>query len=184
MIGCSDFCGHYEWTFAWLDGEGGIELVRRYWDEAISRDSQVHARALIVPEGMEGMRKYWQHTLEEEAAGYAFTSGETCFRVDMMKCPSKGFLIDNGLEQYSDYCDHCIGWIGPVMKDAGFVVDHEHNHRGQCWWEFRKTDDPSPPSGPGEFAGEKDVRLRPDWKQSVMDKFSRATDDRKKESQN
>src|SRR5687767_13864221 len=30
MIGCYDFCGHYEWTFAWLEREGGHELVRAY----------------------------------------------------------------------------------------------------------------------------------------------------------
>ena len=56
------------------------------------------------------------------------------------------FLLRNGLEQYRDYCDHCMGWIGPVMKGAGFVVDHEHNHCGQCWWEFRRASDPSEPT--------------------------------------
>jgi hypothetical protein len=55
----------------------------------------------------------------------------------MYACPSKGFLLRNGLHQYHDYCDHCIGWIGPMMKEAGFTVDHEHNHGGQCWWIMR-----------------------------------------------
>ena len=50
----------------------------------------------------------------------------------MHECPSKGFLIQNGLVQYRDYCDHCMGWIGPVMLKAGFVVDHEHNHLGNA----------------------------------------------------
>ncbi len=36
MIGCYDFCGHYEWTFDWLEREGGRALVRAYWDEAIN----------------------------------------------------------------------------------------------------------------------------------------------------
>lgn len=181
MIGCYDFCGHYEWTFAWLEKQGGEQLVREYWDEAISRDSQRHARDLIVSRGIAGMKQYWQHTLDEEAAGYAFTSDEKRFRIDMSDCPSKGFLIRNYLRQYKDYCDHCIGWIGPIMKDAGFVIDHEHNHCGQCWWEFRKEDDPTPPSEPGAFADQKDVRTRPDWSsEEPMDVFRRATDPREK----
>ena len=67
MIGCYDFCGHYEWTFDWLDREGGHPLVRAYWDEAINRDSQIHARELILRDGFAGMEKYWGHTLTEES---------------------------------------------------------------------------------------------------------------------
>jgi hypothetical protein len=180
MIGCYDFCGHYEWTFDWLEREGGIELVREYWKVAISEDSQKHARDLIVPEGIEGMKKYWQHTLEEEAAGFAFTSDEKRFRIDMHDCPSKGFLIRNDLEQYGDYCDHCIGWIGPVMRDAGYVIDHEHNHKGKCWWEFRAADNLEPPSAIGEFAEDRDVRAAADWQSRQRDRFRRATSDEEK----
>jgi hypothetical protein len=82
----------------------------------------------------------------------------------MHDCPSKGFLIRNGLGAYHDYCDHCMGWIGPMLKQAGFVVDHEHNHCGQCWWEIRRLSDNTPPSEPGTLAGSDDVRLRPDWR--------------------
>jgi len=31
MIGCYDFCGHYEWTFGWLEQLGGHELVKAYY---------------------------------------------------------------------------------------------------------------------------------------------------------
>ncbi len=140
MIGCYDFCGHYEWTFAWMEQNFGREALQDYWREAIAGDSQIHAAALIQAKGFAGMEEYWGHTLNEEAAGYtAVRTGET-FRIDIHECPSKGFLISNGLEQHSDYCDHCIGWIGPMMKDAGFVVDHEHNHKGKCWWAYRRQD--------------------------------------------
>ena len=177
MIGASDFCGQYEWTFAWLDAQGGHELVREYWDTAIHRDAQRHARNLIVPQGIEGMKKYWGHALEQEAAGYHGTATEKVFRIDMHDCPSKGFLIRNGLAQYRDYCDHCMGWIGPLMNEAGFVVDHEHNHCGQCWWEMRRGDDPTPPSATGELSGGHDVRLRGDWKQPAPpDSYLRAND--------
>lgn len=178
MIGCYDFCGHYEWTFAWLEATGGHDLVRQYWEEAISRDSQQHARALIHGKGMAGMKEYWGHTLDHEAAGYAITATDEVFRIDMHDCPSKGFLIRNGLVQYRDYCDHCMGWIGPVMQEAGFVIDHEHNHCGQCWWEIRRAESMSAPSAPGQLAGSSDVRLQPHWDNTDTphDLYLRATD--------
>ena len=68
MLGAYDFCGHYEWTFEWLRRIGGESLLREYWDQAISQDSQRHAAALIVPQGIPGMIEYWDHTLDQEAA--------------------------------------------------------------------------------------------------------------------
>lgn len=180
MIGCYDFCGHYEWTFGWLDRVGGHELVRTYWNEAINHDSQRHARDLIISKGFDGMAEYWGHTLTEESPelGFAMIRRDDVFRIDMHDCPSKGFLLKNGLENYHDYCDHCIGWIGPLMKDAGFVIDHEHNHRGQCWWEYRAKDSDAVPPMPGTVAGDKDVRLRPDWTagKAHLDRYERTTD--------
>ncbi len=143
MIGCYDFCGHYEWTFQWLHDQRDDDLVHQFWDEAIGGDSQSHASKLIREKGFTGMGEYWAHTLAEEAAGYATTQGDGVFRLDINDCPSKGFLLRNNLEQYPDYCDHCIGWIGSVMETAGFAIDHQHNHCGQCWWEFRRQGTPS-----------------------------------------
>jgi hypothetical protein len=178
MIGSYDFCGHYEWTFAWLEREGGRDLVARYWEEAISRDSQRHARELIAARGFDGMAEYWGHTLLEESPerGFTITRSPEVFRIDMHDCPSKGFLLRNGLEQYADYCDHCMGWVGPVMRDAGFVIDHEHNHRGQCWWEMRPASSPAAAAEPGATAGDKDVRMRADWTagETAIDRYVRA----------
>lgn len=178
MIGVYDFCGHYEWTFEWLRQRGGHELVRAYWDEAIHQDSQRHAVKLITEGGIEGMKEYWGFTLEHEAAGFHLHATDSVFRIDMHECPSKGFLLRNGLEQYCDYCDHCMGWIGPLMKKAGFVVDHEHNHQGQCWWEIRSEVDKESASAPGAATGDHDVRVRVDWnpKPGTLDHYERATD--------
>ena len=165
MMGCYDFCGHYEWTFGWLERAGGKPLVRQYLREAISDDSQKHARDLIVREGFAGMGKYWGHTLADESPelGFSITERADLFRIDMHECPSKGFLLKNKLQNYSDYCNHCMGWIGPVMRDAGYVIDHEHNHRGQCWWEIQKKGAPGGHSAPGAVSGKNDVRLQPNW---------------------
>jgi hypothetical protein len=175
MLGAYDFCGHYEWTFAWLAQRGGKALLSEYWDQAIHRDSQRHASALILEKGIEGMKEYWGHTLAEEGGGHKTTATEDVFRIDIHDCPSKGFLLRNHLEQHPDYCDHCMGWIGPMLKRAGFTIDHQHNHRGQCWWEMRKQADPSPPSAPGELATKCDVRFSENWKSAdqPLDTFTR-----------
>ena len=182
MIGVYDFCGHYDWTFEWLRQQGGEPLVRRYLDEAIHQDSQRHAAGLIQKQDFAGMASYWSHTLEHEGAGYHKSADAGTFRIDMHECPSKGFLIRNGLGAYHDYCDHCMGWIGPMLKTAGFAVDHEHNHRGQCWWEIRRLADATPPSKPATLAGPQDVRLRPDWraKAGMIDVYHHANDPDKK----
>jgi hypothetical protein len=180
MIGCYDFCGHYDWTFDWLERTGGPGLVREYWEQAINQDSQRHARELIQREGFAGMAKYWGHTLIEESPelGFAITEGKDVFRIDMHDCPSKGFLIRNDLASYQDYCDHCMGWIGPMMREAGFAIDHEHNHQGQCWWEIRPAGSPVEPSATGGLAGRHDVRLRPSWQApgTALDRYRRAVD--------
>lgn len=138
MLGCYDFCGHYEWTFHWLEEEGGPQWLERYWHEAIALDSQSHAWELIVQGGVEGMQRYWGFTLAEEAPdkGYYLKPDAGSFRCDIHACPSKGFLKRNNLKQHRDYCDHCYGWIKPIMDEAGFSIHHEHNHEGQCWWQF------------------------------------------------
>ncbi len=186
MLGCYDFCGHYDWTFAWLHEQGGDALLRDYWREAIAGDSQRHASQLIEELGFEGMKKYWAHTLEEEAAGYTMTEGDAVIRIDMHECPSKGFLLRNNLSHSTDYCDHCIGWIGPVMEKAGFTIDHEHNHCGKCWWEMRRTGDERPPSTPGELADKADVRSASDWinPEASFDLFQKTTSVENKEPAN
>src|ERR1035438_5472202 len=74
--------------------------------------------------------------------------------------------------------EYPMGWIGPMLKQAGFVVDHQHNHCGQCWWEMRRASDPTPPSKPGTLAGAQDARLRPDWSPpgSKHDLYRRSND--------
>ena len=183
MIGVYDFCGHYEWTFAWLEKNGGETLLREYWDEAIHRDSQQHASELILSRGFAGMKEYWGHTLAHEGAGYTTAATDKVFRIDIQDCPSKGFLLRNHLQQHSDYCDHCIGWIGPLLQRAGFTIDHQHNHCGQCWWEMKKQDDAPAPSAPGDLAKENDVRLSANWNASeqTLDTYIHANDPKDKQ---
>lgn len=171
MIGCREFILLYDWTFEYLRRTYGPEAVEAYWVECISHDSQRHARELIIPHGFDGMEEYWGHTLAQEAAGYTMVRGEGVLRMDMHACPSQGQLKACGQSCYEDYCQHCLGWIGPLMADAGFVIHHEHNHECLCWWEFRAQGEDLPPSAPGELAGENDIRLHPRWLSGRIDRW-------------
>jgi hypothetical protein len=139
MIGVQDFIGYYDFTFEYLRREhGGDPAVEEYWSQTIAFNSQTHAVKLITEKGFEGMAEYWGHTLVSEDAGFTTELGEDFFRIDMQDCPSKGFLIKKGQQEYHSYCAHCMGWIKPIMDQAGFKVDHERNNQGQCWWLFRE----------------------------------------------
>jgi hypothetical protein len=163
MIGVQDFNGHYDWTFEYIRRTFGEDALARYWAEAIAFDSQAHAFDLMREKGFDGMQEYWGHTLTQEEAGYAITRTDDVFRIDMHECPSKGYLLEHGLEAYHDYCTHCIGWIEPVAERAGFTVDHEHNHCGQCWWELRRQDSKPESGAAREKAGDHSVELGPRW---------------------
>ena len=163
MIGVQDFCGHYDWTFKYLEETYGEETLEKYWSEAIAFDSQSHADRLISEKGFAGMEEYWGHTLTMEEAGYKITRTPDAFRIDMHRCPSKGFLLENGLEAHSDYCAHCMGWIGPVAKKSGFTIDHEHNHHGQCWWILYREGTRPDLEALSEKVGEEDVERDPNW---------------------
>lgn len=168
MIGVQDFIRYYDWTFEYLRRQYGEEAVQRYWAEAIAFDSQNHANVLIQAKGLAGMAEYWGHTLQSEEAAYRALQQPDYFRIDMYDCPSKGLLIKLNQEEYHDYCQHCMGWIKPIMDRAGFLIDHEHNHRGQCWWEMYPADvagRESPPPLRDSF----DVRQQPDWPQPDHD---------------
>ncbi len=165
MLGCAEFCGYYDWTFEYLRRNFGEQVVADYWRRAIGQDSQRHARELIVSKGIPGMVEYWGHVAEQEAIEGHTSIGEDYYRSDMFACPSLGFLLEHGLHAYHDYCDHCMGWVIPIMEEAGFVAHHEHNHAGQCYTEYRPADADRGLSAPGEIAGQQDVRTLPNWPQ-------------------
>jgi hypothetical protein len=85
----------------------------------------------------------------------------------MRQCPSKGLLLDNDLNADEDYCDHCMGWMLPLLSKIGIeVAAHEHNHYGQCWCEMRvKGRDYQPLDLPI------DIRKDPRWRQGYLHRW-------------
>ena len=140
MLGCQDFCGYYDWTFAYVRKHFGQQAVRDLWSDAIGGESQSHYLKAALEDGLRGLLRTWDKTGGDEHCDWTFTLDESrnVLRWDMRACPSKGFLLDHNLTADEDYCDHCMGWIVPLLNKAGVeVAAHEHNHCGQCWAELR-----------------------------------------------
>ena len=92
---------------------------------------------------------------------------KTLLRWDMRECPSKGFLTKNNLNADEDYSDHCMGWTIPVLERVGAeIIEHEHNHCGQCWGAIRMKDRPAEP-----LEVETDVRKDPRWKHGFLHRW-------------
>jgi hypothetical protein len=118
---------------------------------------------------LRGLYESWFKTGVDEQCDWTVTLNEdhNLLRLDMRECPSKGFLLKKNLNADEDYCDHCMGWIGPALNEIGAeVAAHEHNHCGQCWWEMRMKVQEYTPL---EVIG--DIRNDPRWQRGYLDRF-------------
>ena len=170
MLGCQDFCGHYEWTFHHVRRTWGQAAVALLWDEAIGRDSQQHYAQAAAANGLRGLFDTWTKTGEDEHCNWTFTLDESrnVLRSDMRECPSKGFLTAHDLNADEDYCDHCMGWVIPMLESVGGeVLEHEHNHCGQCWFTLRAKGRMSLPR-----QVDVDIRKDPRWNHGYLDRWA------------
>jgi hypothetical protein len=161
MIGAQNFITHLDWTFEYLRRNFGEEAVPEFWTKSIYVQRQAWPK--LKAKGIKGAAEHWGWQLDSEEAGFTNTLTEDYFRIDMFDCPSKGMLMRIDQEAYHDYCNHCIAWIKPITDDAGLVVDHEHNHHAQCWFEFRPAASEQAAVIPPPIRGDHDVRLADNW---------------------
>lgn len=169
MLGCQDFCGHYDWTFAYLRQNFGQQSAIDLWEFAIGVESQQHYTDAANAAGLKGLYDTWVTTGEDEKCDWTFTLDESrnVLRMDMRQCPSKGFLLSNDLVNDEDYCDHCMGWMGPLLAKSGYIVTgHEHNHHGQCWAEL--SDPTKPSQSPESYP---DITKDPRWHSGHLDRW-------------
>ena len=123
MIPSDHFVKFYNEVFKFL-AEQGNDALNDYWKE-ISRHQELHCLELFKTKGLRGMYEYWEHIRIEENCDMTLTLTDECLTLEMHKCPSLSKVLDNDAEPFEYYCDHCFGWVGPLMTKAGFWVVYD-----------------------------------------------------------
>ena len=116
MIPSDHFVRFYNEVFKFLDQRKG--LTDFYLE--ISRHQEIHCLELFRKKGLEGMEEYWGHIRKEEnCVSESWIDGDVRFS-HMKRCPSLSKVLDNDAEPFAGYCEHCPGWVGPLMAKCGF----------------------------------------------------------------
>ena len=132
MIPSDHFTRFYNEVFKFLESRGE-EALTAYWLE-ISKSQSMLTLDLFRENGMEGMRKYWEHIRIEENCDMDLDLNDDRLELRMNVCPSLSKIQDNDAEPMERYCDHCAGWIGPIMDKLGYhlVYDVVDRQKPQC----------------------------------------------------
>ncbi len=140
MIPSDHFVRFYNEVFKALEEIGHEHLVA-YWRE-LGRLQSLALAGKFRLGGLQACHDYWARIIHEENCEAEITLAEEYLDIKMRKCPSLSKVIDNDAAPCELYCDHCMGWIEPVMRDAGLhaVMDIESRSEPHCI--FRVYEDP------------------------------------------
>ncbi len=120
MIPSDHFVRFYNEVFKFLDERGGLA---DYYAR-ISRHQELHCLELFREKGLQGMYEYWDHIRIEENCDMTLELKGDCLITTMRKCPSLSKVLDNDAEACEKYCDHCPGWVIPLLEKAGYVCEY------------------------------------------------------------
>ncbi len=120
MLPSDHFVRFYNELFKMLEEKGHGEL-QKYWME-ISRLQESIVGPYIERDGLKGMYDYWDHIRIEENCDADLTLTDDYFEFRMNRCPSLSKVLDNDAGVFEFYCDHCAGWIMPLMKKYGYYM--------------------------------------------------------------
>lgn len=137
MLPSDHFVRFYNEVFKFLETQGPGHL-EKYWLE-ISRHQERHCLELFKEKGLQGMYDYWEHIRIEENCDMTLNLSDDCLTLKMNKCPSLSKVLDNDATPSKRYCDHCAGWIIPVIDKAGYYCVTAPNKPDvpTCkWWIY------------------------------------------------
>lgn len=118
MLPSDHFVRFYNEVFKFLEAQGPGHL-EKYWLK-ISHHQERHCLELFKEQGLKGMYDYWEHIRIEENCDMTLRISDDCLHSTMNKCPSLSKVLDNDATPSENYCAHCAGWIGPVLRKAGY----------------------------------------------------------------
>lgn len=156
MIPSDHFTRLYNEVFKYIETRGQHEL-ELYWLE-ISKNQERHILELIQTKGFQGMYEYWSVIKDEENCELDLAVDEDHLELHMHKCPSLTKAMDNDAEPMSRYCDHCAGWIGPIMDKTGYHLVYDMISRTEPRCTMRIFKDAAKAR-----EAEKTVTLLADW---------------------
>ena len=87
------------------------------------------------------MYDYWDRIKIEENCDMAPAITTDYFEIKMKGCPSLSNNLDNDAGLCHLYCDHCAGWINPVIRRADFDPVHDIISRTEPRCYFRVCKD-------------------------------------------
>jgi hypothetical protein len=140
MIPSDHFVRYYNEVFKTLAARGR-EHLEAYWRE-LGRLQAAELAQRFREGGLRAAHDYWQRILEEENCVGALTLTDDYFEFRMDRCPSLSKVLDNDASPCEWYCDHCMGWIEPVMREAGLYAVNDMHSRREPHCVFRVYTDP------------------------------------------
>lgn len=135
MIPSDHFVRYYNEVFKTLD-ELGREHLSGYWRE-IGRLQTIELAEKFRTGGLQAAHDYWAVIKEEEDCQGEMTLTEDYLEFRMQRCPSLAKVLDNDANACEAYCDHCMGWIEPVMEACGMYAAHDIESRTAPTCHFR-----------------------------------------------
>lgn len=132
MIPSDHFVRYYNEVFKALEELGHEHLVA-YW----RRLGELQTKELAPRFREGGLRacyEYWLRIRDEENCEGELTLTDDYFEFRMNRCPSLSKVLDSDASPCQFYCDHCMGWIQPVMEASGLhaVMDMRSRSVPHC----------------------------------------------------
>jgi hypothetical protein len=132
VIPSDHFVRYYNEVFKALE-EKGLDHLVGYWNGV--GDLQKQELAETFRQGkLQACHDYWARILKEENCVGRLTLTPDYFEFCMDRCPSLSKVLDNDAAACQYYCDHCMGWVRPVMDAAGLyaVLDIKSRTEPHC----------------------------------------------------
>ena len=120
MLPSDHFVKFYNEVFKFLLKKGDDEIKKYY--ERVSTNQEFHCLKLFTEKGLQGMYEYWEHIRVEENCDMVNRLCDDCYSFEFFSCPSLLKVTDNDAEACAQYCNHCPGWILPIMTKTGYYA--------------------------------------------------------------
>lgn len=120
MIPSDHFVRFYNEVFKFLDEKNALDGFYR----EISRHQELHCLELFKARGLRGMYEYWDRIRIEENCEMSLELLPDRLVLTMHRCPSLSKAIDNDAGPCEKYCDHCPGWVLPLLEKAGYTCEY------------------------------------------------------------